>query len=219
MPDGYTLRIEGAVTKKGSRNGGKRMTYPIDGTLFAELAALSPAEVCRRAACRYDVTQKSYSLSAWSDVYEITPDKRRIECLHTEGPGPHEYFSVFLIHHLLKVRETGPVHEWISEKDIPGGVTFFRGPHEIPTWMIADRYGNDVAAFSRRCEQLGGLSLPMADAAYSFQITPRTPVAVLYWQGDDDFPPEAKILYDRSLAGYLAADVIYALAVDICARI
>ena len=51
---------------------------------------------------------------------------------------------------------------------------------------------------------LGGQPLPMADAAYSFQVTPRTPVAVLYWQGDDDFPPEAKILFDRSLAGYLA---------------
>jgi hypothetical protein len=194
------------------------MTYPIDGGLFAELAALSPDEVCKRAACRYDAARMSYILSAWGDVYEITPEKRRIECLYTEGRGPHAYFSVFLIHHLLRVPETGPVHEWISEKDIPGGVTFFRGPHEIPTREIADRYENDVDTFRKRCEQLDGQPLPMADAAASFRVTPRTPVAVLYWQGDDDFPPEAKILFDRSLAGYLALDAIYALAVDICAR-
>jgi hypothetical protein len=195
------------------------MTYTIDRGLFAELAALSPAEVGKRAACSYDAARKSYSLSAWGDVYEITPDECRLECLHTEGPGPHAYFSVFLIHHLLRVREIGPVHEWISEKDIPGGATFFRGPHEIPTWEISKRYENDVDAFRKRCECLGGQPLPMADAAYSFQVTPRTPVAVLYWQGDDDFPPEAKILFDRSLAGYLAADAIFALAVDTCNRI
>ena len=59
----------------------------------------------------------------------------------------------------------------------------------------------------------------MADAAASFMITPRTPVAVLYWQGDEDFPPEAKILYDQSIAGYFALDAIYALAVDICSRL
>jgi hypothetical protein len=195
------------------------MTYPIDGGLFVELAALFPSEVCKRAACRYDAARMSYILAAWGDVYAITPDECRIECLYMEDTGPHEYFSVFLIHHLLKVRETGSVHEWISEKDIPGGATFFRGPHEIPTREIANRYGNDVDAFRKRCEHLGGQLLSMADAAYSFQVTPRTPVAVLYWQGDDDFPPEAKILFDRSLAGYLAADAIYALAVDTCARI
>jgi hypothetical protein len=195
------------------------MTYPIDETLFAELAALSPAEVCKRAGCSFDAEQKAYILSVWGDVYTIFPDQRRIECRRGKGPGPHAYFSVFLIHHLLRVPETGPANEWISEKDIPGGATFFRGPHEIPTREITDRFGNAVDAFQKRCEQLGGRALPMADAAASFMITPRTPVAVLYWQGDEDFPPEAKILYDQSIAGYFALDAIYALAVDICSRL
>ncbi len=195
------------------------MIYQVDERLFAELAALSPAEVCRRAICGYDQAARAYTLSVWGDEYTVFLDKHRIECRRGDGPGPHTYFSVFLIHHLLRVPETGLANDWISEKDIPGGATFFRGPHEIPTQMISDRYGNAVDAFRRRCEQLGGRPLPMADAAASFLITPRTPVAVLYWQGDEDFPPEAKILYDRSLAGYFALDVIYALAVDICSRL
>ncbi len=195
------------------------MIYQVDERLFAELAALSPAEVCRRAICSYDQAARAYTLSVWGDEYTVFPDQHRIECRRGDGPGPHTYFSVFLIHYLLRVPETGFANDWISEKDISGGATFFRGPHEIPTQMISDRYGNVVDAFSRRCEQLGGRPLPMADAAASFFITPRTPVAVLYWQGDEDFPPEAKILYDRSLAGYFALDVIYALAVDICSRL
>jgi hypothetical protein len=165
--------------------------YPIDAVLFSELAALSPADVCKRASCRYDDARKTYVLAAWRDVYGITPDEQRIECLLQDGPGPHAYFSVFLIHHLLRVQVTGSADDWISEKDIPGGATFFRGPHEIPTRMISGRYGNDVAAFRTRCEQLGGHPLSMADAAYAFAVTPHTRVAVLYWQGDDDFPPEA----------------------------
>jgi hypothetical protein len=59
----------------------------------------------------------------------------------------------------------------------------------------------------------------MADAAYRFQIAPRIPVAVLYWTGDEDFPAESKILYDRTIAEHLAADIIFALAVVICERI
>lgn len=59
----------------------------------------------------------------------------------------------------------------------------------------------------------------MADAAYRFIVTPRIPVAVLYWKGDDEFPPEAKILYDRTITEHLTSDIIFALAVEICARI
>ncbi|MBW2329219.1 MAG: DUF3786 domain-containing protein, partial [Deltaproteobacteria bacterium] len=70
-----------------------------------------------------------------------------------------------------------------------------------------------------RCEQLHGIPLNMADAAYIFKITPRVPVAVLYWRGDDDFPAEAKILYDRTIAEHLPFDIMYALAVGICEKL
>jgi hypothetical protein len=59
----------------------------------------------------------------------------------------------------------------------------------------------------------------MADAAYRFLIAPRIPVAVLYWDGDDDFAAEARIHYDRTVAAHLALDVIFALATGICHRL
>jgi hypothetical protein len=58
----------------------------------------------------------------------------------------------------------------------------------------------------------------MADVAYRFDIVPRIPVGVLYWQGDEDFPAEAKILYDQTITAHLASDIVYALAVGICER-
>ena len=53
----------------------------------------------------------------------------------------------------------------------------------------------------------------MADASYSFNIAPRVKIAVLYYIGDEDFPAESKILYDRSIKD------IFAMAVEICYRI
>jgi hypothetical protein len=193
--------------------------YAVDKRLFDELAQCPPDAVCRRAGCRYDAEQKVYILAAWGDDYLVSPAAGRIECRPGGGPRPHPYFSVFLLHHLLRAPETGSAGIWISEKDIPGGQTFFRGPHAIPTAWISDRYNNDINLYKERCRQLGGQPLAMADAAFSFPVTPRTPVAVLYWLGDEDFPPEAKILFDRSLSEYLAADALFALAVDVCGRL
>ena len=57
------------------------------------------------------------------------------------------------------------------------------------------------------------------NVSYIFEITPRIPVAVLYWRGDDEFKAESKILYDRTIAEHLASDMIYALAVGVCERL
>ena len=186
---------------------------------FQELSEQNPTEVCRRAVCQYDEEARFYTLSVWGDKYRIYPHQNRINCMNEYTERLHEYFYLFIIHYLLNSKEIDIVDEWISEKDIPGGTTFFRGPHEIPVNLIKDRFDNDIIQFKKRCEQLHGRQLAMADTAYLFEITPRIPVAVLYWQGDDEFPAESKILYDRTIMEHLASDVIFALAIGICKRL
>lgn len=195
------------------------MTDVIDSIHFMELAEQTPEDVCRRALCSYDDVKKCYTVSIWGDDYAIYPHEKKIDRISMKFPDSHEYLYIFIIHYLLKSKETELCNEWISEKDIPGGATFFRGPHEIPTHLISSRYSGNIEEFRKSCEELDGGPLSMADAAYIFRITPRIPVAVLYWDGDDEFPPESKILFDRSITMHLALDIIFALAVDICARI
>ena len=182
-------------------------------------AERKPKDVCRRASCEYDDINDLFILSVWGKEYGIFPNQFKIKCMDNKIQSLHEYFYLFIIHYLLTAKEIEITNEWISEKDIPGGTTFFRGPHQIPTNLISLRFNNNVNEFKERCEQLHGIPLNMADAAYRFKITPRIPVAVLYWKGDDDFPVESKILYDRTIAEHLASDVIYALAAGICNRL
>jgi hypothetical protein len=132
----------------------KEIMYPIDKGLYKEIAELLPDEVCKRTGCRIDKDDGALVLSAWGDVYKVHPQRQDIQCLRGENPGPHSYFSVFLVHYLIGVPDKDPDGEWISEKDIPGGPTFFRGPHQIPTGLISARYGNNVHAFSAICQQL-----------------------------------------------------------------
>jgi hypothetical protein len=186
---------------------------------YKELVERGPEGICQRSGCRFDRDRQCYELEVWGDVYNIFPHERRIQRLGEDISRVHEYLSIFIIHYLLAVAEIVVENEWISEKDIPGGPTFFRGPHAIPSDLIVATYQNDIEAFSHRCKVLGGESLEMGDAAFQFQITQNIPAVVLYWQGDEDFPPEAKLLFDRSISRHLAIDVIFALAVEMCVRI
>jgi len=127
--------------------------------------------------------------------------------------------GLFIIYYLLRSKDISISREWISEKDIPGGPTFFRGPHKIPTQIIEKRYENNVKEFKAVCERLDGIPLDMADAAYAFEITPRIPVAVQFWDKDDEFSAEAKLLFDKTIAEQLAPDIVFCLTVEICRRI
>lgn len=195
------------------------MTYYIDISYFKELAGKKPEDLCRLSLCDYDKKEKAYMLSVWGEDYGIYPDDCKIISLRNGKPDINSLFGLFIIYYILKSKEIIVSGEWISEKDIPGGATFFRGPHKIPTQLIEQRYANDIQAFRAKCEKLSGTRIDMADAAYSFQITPRIPAAVLFWNGDDEFQPESKILFDKTITQHLAPDIIFCLAVEICERI
>lgn len=191
----------------------------IDKLYFSELTDANPETLCRNNRCRYIPDKRQYLLSVWGDQYLINPIDSKIE--HATAPitPPHDYFYLFIIYYLLRVEDIPLSGEWISEKDLPGGPTFFRGPHLIPTDLISGRFGDDLQAFKAWCEKLGGTPIEMGDAGFRFEITPDIPITVLLWAGDDDFPAEAKILYDRSIGELLSLDILFALAVGVCSRI
>ncbi|MFW2369058.1 MAG: DUF3786 domain-containing protein [Desulforhopalus sp.] len=194
------------------------MSQIIDPSYFKELAKADREILCRHPCCSFDEENRRYILNIWNWQYLINPIEATIGVAGV-GDQPHEYLDLFSIYYLLKQGGLVLTGEWISEKDLVGGPTFFRGPHLVPTELISNRFGNDLKSFCTRCEELEGNKLQMADGSYQFDITPDIPIAVLYWVGDEDFPAEAKILYDRSISGHLTLDIVFALAFGICTRL
>lgn len=195
------------------------MTDIIDKSYFHELGSANPEILCKNKRCSYHSDAQQYALEIWGEQYLINLSKERIDHPAAQGNLPHEYLDLFAMYYLLRTKDIAVRGEWVSEKDLPGGPTFFRGPHLIPTDLISKSFANDLAKFKLRCSHLGGTPLEMADAAYHFSITTDIPVAVLYWVGDEDFTAEAKILYDQSITQKLSLDIVWALAVGICARL
>lgn len=195
------------------------MTTYVDRNYFKELAKAIPGEICRGSRCTYDPANKHYALQIWGDEYIIDWTQGRIERSDAIMQPPHAYFYLFVVYYMLLLQDIKPSGELISEKDLPGGATFFRGPHLLPTKLISDRFGNDLQGFRDLCKKLGGTPLQLADAAFSFTITRDILVAVLYWTGDEEFPAEAKILYDKSISEHLPLDIVFALAFEVCTRI
>jgi hypothetical protein len=68
-----------------------------------------------------------------------------------------------------------------------------------------------LAAFAAACEKMGAKKLPHGDAGYQFELLPDYHMQILIWQGDEEFPPNAQVIYSDNFAeGFAAEDRVVA---------
>jgi hypothetical protein len=123
-------------------------------------------------------------------------------------PGPaarpaHPAVTIALLHYLLTADGTPPADRWLTFRELRGGLFYanaFAGHEEA---LLARRFGQDLPAFRSAAGALGGQPLDLADAGFRFQALPRLAMAVLVWEGDDEFPGQARILFDASSGQYM----------------
>jgi len=162
----------------------------------------------------------SYVIQFLNSLYLVDPVRERITELN---PNPRrelsEEFQILLIRYLVAKNPASLDGKEVSEKDFPGGVTFFQGPHTLHTTPIAERYGMDPDAFESRCRELGALTAPHGDRAMRFLPFPTIPVTYVLWTADEEFPASVSVLFDSSIARWFELDMIFTLVLTLTERI
>ncbi len=64
-------------------------------------------------------------------------------------------------------------------------------------------------AFCQVCEALDGKRLTNGDIAYSIEVCDGLPLMLQLWFGDDEFPPNLRILWDENALMYLRYETMY----------
>jgi hypothetical protein len=177
--------------------------------LWQALARQEAPEVCRRSLATAE--EGAYSLRFLDRQYRVEPEAGRIGGPQADPLLADAEFELLVLTYLNQAVATPAEGTWISEKDLPGGSLFFRGPHALPLQPLLARFGGDLPAFRRAAEALGGRGLPYGDAAYGFTALPRIPAGCVLWAGDEEFPARVNMLFDRSLARHLPLDAVLAL--------
>lgn len=116
-----------------------------------------------------------------------------------------------ILYYLALADGTPLIQHWIAFRELPDGWLYhqafqgYTGDELVRTW------GNDLEAFVAAASRLGGRPLDgsgtsLGDAAFAFDLLPRVAVAVVYWAGDEEFPPHAQVLFDAAASHYLTTD-------------
>ena len=101
--------------------------------------------------------------------------------------------------------------EWKTFREMPWGEMYIKPYTGRVLTRAAFTFGTRVAAFRTAAEKMGGLPLPNGDAGYQFDLIGGYRMRILVWEGDDEFPPNAQVLYSDNFAeGFAAEDRVVA---------
>lgn len=124
--------------------------------------------------------------------------------------------QVLLLHYLngaVSSRGTPATGKWISFQDVPDGRFYMDAFIKRAKDPLLRTFGSHPERMPELTAQAYGASpLDYGDFSVIVKAFPLVPVALVLWEGDDEFPPDGNILFDRNISGILSAEDIAWLA-------
>ena len=170
---------------------------------------LDPASVTERlAAVKWD--GKEFYVNLLGREYAIAHPEYAIRAMDG-GALPPLPVQTFLLRYLLECRDVAWAGTWKTFREMPWGEMYIKPYTGRVLTRAAFTFGFRVAAFKAACEKMGAQPLKHGDAGYEFNLVGGYKIQILVWEGDDEFPPNAQVLYSDNFSdGFAAEDRVVA---------
>ena len=119
--------------------------------------------------------------------------------------------QTFLLRYLLEGKDTPWNGQWKTFREMPWGELYIKPYTGRVLTRAAFTFGTRIDVFRAACEKMGATALPHGDAGFAFDVIGGYKMQILAWAGDEEFPPNAQIIYSDNFAdGFAAEDRVVA---------
>ena len=119
--------------------------------------------------------------------------------------------QTFLLRYLLEAKKVVSGGNWLTFREMPWGELYIKPYTGRVLTRAAFTFGTRLAKFKAAAEKMGGIPVNHGDAGYQFQLVEGYHMQILVWEGDEEFPPNAQVLYSDNFAdGFAAEDRVVA---------
>ena len=174
----------------------------------AQFKTLEPADAVERTKVLWD--GKEFYVNLLGRSYAIAHPVYAIRAVDG-GALPPLPTQTFLLRYLLEAREVAWQGQWKTFREMPWGELYIKPYTGRVLTRAAFTFGTRVAKFRAACEKMGATPINHGDAGFLFDLIGGYRMQILVWEGDDEFPPNAQILYSDNFAeGFAAEDRVVA---------
>ncbi|MEW6660763.1 MAG: DUF3786 domain-containing protein [Thermodesulfobacteriota bacterium] len=179
----------------------------------AELQKVNPQRLSGLSRCEYGYEDTREwlivpffgqpRLVSWPEV-RVTPPEGQGELPLTE--------QILILHYLLHTTGEPLSGREIDFRSVPEGGFYWSAFVSRAKKPLLETFGHDLDLYLQVAAASGGAIGTQGDASATYQAFPLVPVTHVLWRGDEEFPPEANILFDETIPRHLPTEDIAALA-------
>jgi hypothetical protein len=167
-----------------------------DGTQLAELTGTRRREEQGADLFEFLYWDKPVVLSS-SDFLARDPETR------APLPPIHQAMILYYFHASKGSPATG---KWISFSELADGQFYNSAFQGYTAQKLVQYFRADYDKFESRNEKQCGVRVDFGEGAFRYQILPQIAILIVYWKGDDEFPPSYKILFEDIADYHLPTD-------------
>lgn len=153
--------------------------------------AADPLEIAQRCALPYDEESHTFTFPLLGDTYTISHPDFEV----TGKCPPTNAERILFLRHMLDGRNAVSGGKYLTYREFPWGEVYntqFTGRCIV---RYAMSYGFKSHLLPPIMEKLPAKSIPVSDVGYEITLMPGLTIRFLLWLGDEEFPPNAQILF------------------------
>ncbi len=170
----------------------------------AAFPAIEPEGAASRRGASYDAASGSFELEFLGMHLAVTWPAGEVATV--EGKRVGDSCALIVLHYLLGEGGDTATGEWIAYRDLPGARNHAAAYHVDAELPLAEALGEDLSAWREMAEARGFELRDYGDLSFVWMALPRVPLLVVLTAADEEFPGEARILYDGSAGSWLPSE-------------
>ena len=190
---------------------------------------VDPEGIAVRCALPYDPENKTFQVCLMGVNYTIVWPS--YEIIHEEGDQTGYYpletkanARILLLRYLTEGGAAPSTGKFLTYREIPWGEVYFKQFQGRCLFRLAFGFGNRLQVFHEIMERVGAKPIKAGNAGFELEFLKGLQVQLILWEGDEEFPPSAQILFsdnfpvaftqgeDMAVVGDVVNDMLKALS-------
>jgi len=156
---------------------------------------------------------RNFSVKFLADEYTIDLESKKVFSLSCNVAAKD--FSVILILHYLVQKLKGLpalTGEWVTFRELSGIEGYYPAFKNRAIEPIIRKYGNNPQGLLQTLDRLPGKKVMESDISIVLEAFEQVPVLIKFWRADEEFAPDANMLFDKSITKIFCTEDIVVLA-------
>ncbi len=135
----------------------------------------------------------------------LNVDTHRFSIKETDEDAPI-WLAILTLHYLNNADGRQPTARLKHFREFRDGHFYEPAFNRRTKEILIQVFGKDPAPMIAAAEKLNGKIVQTGDAAVELPYFPCLPVSCIVWKGDEEFPPEATVLFDETADQFFSAE-------------